>query len=181
MTRAGAVIASRYGYKLPAPVDPPPIWEPVDRRGTLPTRPGATPYPKRSLAAVNRFRVHYTAGVTLTTVDNVAAYQTGPGSHEAFPEIAYHLCVDGWGVVSWCHDFNVRVWGSAQPGSNERDIHCVYTGLFEPNGEQMPGIKHALAWAEQEMGMTLELLGHKDGYATSCPGPTWPDWKDQLR
>ena len=148
----------------------------IDERGRLPTR-GGQRYPRRNIAAVDGGRVHYTAGPTSSTTRDIAAYQVGPGAQEAFPEIAYHYLVEGDGSVHWCHDLDVRVWGSGAPGSNERDVHVCYTGDREPNAKQLVGIRTALIHAQQQRGRSLTIGGHKDNYATSCPGPTWPDWR----
>ena len=149
----------------------------VDERGRLPTRLGAAPYPRRNIALVNGGRIHYTAGSTSSTTLAIAQYQTGPDAQEDFPAIAYHYLVEGNGSVHWCHDLDVRVWGSGAPGSNERDVHVCYTGDREPNGVQLKGIQNALRHAQSVLGRSLMIGGHKDNYATSCPGPTWPQWK----
>jgi hypothetical protein len=188
--RAAAVVAWRATHQKqiapPPPPPPPPTWEPVNMIGQLPTRPGgwetaSYPYRSRDINRVRRFRVHYTAGPTSASVHSIASYQVGPTAQADFPAIAYHLLVEGNGRVNWCHDFDKRVWGSAAPGANEMDIHCCYTGDYEPTPIQIEGMRNALAWAERRRGFTLELLAHRTDYATNCPGPTWEQWRDQLR
>lgn len=166
---------------------PPIAWAPTDMRGQLRTRPqsqwqqpGVYPYFYRDVSAVAGVTVHYTAGPPTQTVQDVANYQTGPGAQEDFPAIAYHLFVDGQGVAYLCHDFNVRVWGSGQPGANETQIHCCYAGDVEPNAAQLAAIKAAIGWADAELKRALVVKGHKDGYATECPGPKWPAWRDAI-
>lgn len=157
-----------------------PGWQPHDARGTLPTRPGAAPYRQRDINGVTGIRLHYTAGGTWSTVRDIAAYQTGPTAQDNFPAIAYHVLVDGDGVAHWCHDLDVRVWGSGQSGSNERDVHICYTGSVEPTLAQLVGLRRAVAWAQVHIGRALSVRGHSDGFSTQCPGPRWPEWRDAV-
>lgn len=170
--RESAALAFRPGG-LTTPIRPP-----VDLRGKLPIRPGTNGrYPGRDLAAVDSVDLHYTAGPSTSTVQAIAAYQTGPKAQEPFPAIAYHLIVDNRGAVSWCHDLDRRVWHNGAPGRNERAIGICYIGDREPNAAQKRGIQNAIRWCQQQIGRTLIVAGHKDQYATSCPGPTWPTWR----
>jgi N-acetylmuramoyl-L-alanine amidase len=154
----------------------------IDERGRLPTRPmswetAGYPYRSRAIAGVTVARIHYTAGGVSSTTLDIAAYQVGPGSHERFPAIAYHYLIEGDGSVHWCHDLDKRVWGSGAAGSNEQDVHICYTGDREPNGPQLRGIQNAIRHAQNALGRSLTVAGHKDNYSTSCPGPMWPQWR----
>lgn len=182
----GAVLW-RWARPSAAPPQPPQLWAPVDMRGKLKTRPPSQwqqpfeyPYYYRDTLGITGSTIHYTAGPASSTVQDVAAFQTGPDAQEAFPAIAYHVLVDGEGIAYLCHDLNVRVWGSGQPGANESQVHICYTGLIEPNAKQIPTIRNAVKWADDQFAWSLALKGHKDGYATQCPGPKWPDWKPAI-
>lgn len=153
----------------------------TDMRGKLPRR-GAQVYPQRDLTKVDTFCVHYTGAPPERNVMGVAKYQTTTQTGDLFPEIAYHLFIEKSGEVVWCHDLNKRTWGSGQPGMNERAVHVCYSGNHSPNPEQLLGLHKARNFSQYSIlqGKILEVKGHKDGYATQCPGPLWPQWKDQI-
>lgn len=153
----------------------------IDRREALPTRDGQRPYPKRPTGSTpDLYVLHYTASPPETTVEAVAAFQTGPNAPLDFPAIAYHLVVDDQGALSWCHSFDVRVWGSDGVGVNERAVHACYTGNSEPSDLQLAGLRAGLLLAEREISRSLTVEGHKDRSRTACPGPTWPAWRSAL-
>jgi len=148
----------------------------LDYRGQLPKRAGR-PYWKRPLEGIDHAVIHYTAGSAAATVEDVARYQTGPGSHLPFPEIAYHLFVGSDGSVAWCHDFDVRTWGSDGAGWNERAVHICYGGAFQPTNAQLGGLRAAILHAQQGLRHDLIVVGHKNTSQTECPGPTWANWR----
>lgn len=114
------------------------------------------------------------------TIENIARYQTGPGAQEEFPELAYHYMVEGAGQPFLCNDLNKRVWGSGAPTHNETRVHVCYIGDREPTKAQRAGIRACIIDAQQRLGRTLTIEGHRDAYATSCPGPTWPSWRGEV-
>ena len=153
----------------------------VDARGKLPTRPGTDgQYPTRNLAAVDSVDIHYTASPVSGTVQAIAAYQVGPSAQEAFPAIAYHLIVDGAGVISWCHSLDRRVWHNGGSGRNERAIGLCYIGNSEPTSAQKRALRDAIRWCQEQLGRQLVVAGHKDSYQTLCPGPSWPGWRAEI-
>lgn len=151
----------------------------VDMRGKLPTRAGATPYPQRPVALVTQAIIHYTAAPPERTVLDIANYQVTTTGSDLFPAIAYHLFVEKDGTVVWCHDFDKRTWGSGEPGANNIAVHICYSGNIKPNPAQLVGLRTARHFAEASplLGRPLAVEGHSDGYATQCPGATWPTWK----
>lgn len=114
------------------------------------------------------------------SVWDIAAYQTGPTAQLDFPEIAYHFLVEGDGEVYYVQSLDKRVWHNGAPGRNERAIGICYTGDFAPNAKQKEGIKNAITWSQEQLSRSLSVLGHKDTYATACPGPAWPGWKPEI-
>lgn len=146
-------------------------------------RPGydrGNPYQPRDVSRVKGVTIHYTASPPSTTILAIANYQTGPGAQESFPGIAYHLVVDEVGDVHLCQDLDRYVWHSAGPGANDATIGLCYTGNHEPNEAQLQGLRSAIKWCEAQLGRSLTIHGHKDNYATACPGPTWPSWKEKV-
>lgn len=173
-----------HAYKLPI-TNSPPAPEPSkfkDMRGLLPRRTVTGIYPLRDMSKVDTLCVHYTAAPAERTVVDIANYQTQVQTGDLFPEIAYHLFIEKDGTLIWCHDANKRVWGSGQLGMNERAIHICYSGNTAPNNAQIDGLIRGKQFAQYSMmaGKTLKIQGHKDGYATQCPGATWDTWKAKI-
>lgn len=116
----------------------------------------------------------------------MARYQVGPGSHLAFPAIAYHLVIPATGYVALCHNLDVRCWhsGAIVEGVSRNLTHVgiCYVGNQEPNLAQLAGIRAALRWVEENPGHPLESIeGHRDApYPTACPGPAWPRWRPEI-
>lgn len=124
--------------------------------------------------------IHYTAGNATARIYDIAAYQVGPTAQAAFPAIAYHLMVDAVGDVHLLHDLTRRVWHNAGWLRNETAIGICYIGNYEPNPAQKRGLRQAIRWCQEQLGRALSVQGHKDTYATACPGPTWPGWKEEI-
>lgn len=164
-------------------VSEPPI---LDYRGRLPIRVGAKPYYSRELRGVVGATIHYTAGSPSASVEDVARYQVGPNAQEVFPAVAYHLVIPAAGYVCLCHDLSTRTWHSGAVvngvARNTSHVGICYIGAHEPSPAQLAGIRAALRWCEQQLGRPFESIeGHRDApYATACPGPTWPSWRNQI-
>jgi len=155
----------------------PPI---VDLRGQLPTRYPGADYSRRSVAGITGVDIHYTASPSTSTVRNIAAYQVGSSAQEDFPAIAYTYIVDGAGVPYRCHDLDRRVWHNGAPGHNETRVGICYIGDHEPSAAQRAGLRAAIEDCERQLGRKLAVGGHKDNYATTCPGSTWPSWRSAV-
>jgi hypothetical protein len=152
----------------------------VDLRGTLPTRPGAEPYAIRFPSSIKGVDIHYTASSPTTSVEGIAAFQTGPGAQEAFPAIAYTLVVDQE-RAHLCHDLQTRTWHSGAPGANTGRVSICWIGSHTPTAVQIDEMAHAHVWCERQLARELDVRGHRDApYPTLCPGPTWDDWKTYL-
>ena len=88
--------------------------------------------------------------------------------------------IDEVGDYHWLHDLDRRVWHNGAPGRNEKAIGICYIGNTEPNASQLSGMKKAIKFCETQLGIKLNIQGHKDAYATQCPGLTWDKWKIKL-
>lgn len=88
--------------------------------------------------------------------------------------------VDEVGDFHLLHDLDVRVWHNGGYLRNETAVGLCYTGNYEPNPAQRRGLREAIRWCERRLGRSLFVSGHKDTYATACPGPTWPAWKSEV-
>jgi hypothetical protein len=49
-------------------------------------------------------------------------------------------------------------------------------GLLAPTDDMLHGICDAIDYVRQKGGAGLEVAGHRDGYATDCPGKALYDW-----
>ncbi|WHM36323.1 peptidoglycan-binding protein [Streptomyces sp. BPTC-684] len=50
------------------------------------------------------------------------------------------------------------------------------SGLTQPTDAQLGGLRDAIEWLRTSGGAGSEILGHRDGYATDCPGPALYAW-----
>lgn len=76
--------------------------------------------------------------------------------------------------------------GAGVANMNDVTFHiCAATNFGDrtPSKEWLGTLKEGVAYAVQ-LYPNAEIVGHKDitrpGYATACPGSTWPKWKDQI-
>jgi hypothetical protein len=138
-------------------------------------------YGRRELAGISMITLHYTASPPTGSIAGIARAQlervADPSDGTKFPGLAYTYIVDGSGVPYLAWDVDVRVWHSAAPGKNSHSVGICYIGDVEPNAAQLLGLRAAIAHAKASVGRDLVVGGHKDDYATECPGPKWPGWK----
>ena len=50
------------------------------------------------------------------------------------------------------------------------------SGLTEPSTAMLHGLRDAVEWLRRDGGAGAEIKGHRDGYATSCPGGPLYAW-----
>lgn len=50
------------------------------------------------------------------------------------------------------------------------------SGLTEPTEAMLNGLRDAVEWLQRDGGAGPEIRGHRDGYATSCPGEPLYRW-----
>lgn len=50
------------------------------------------------------------------------------------------------------------------------------SGLTQPTDAMLNGIRDAIEWFQAQGGAGSEIKGHRDGYATSCPGEPLYNW-----
>lgn len=136
----------------------------------------------RNLAGITMATLHYTASPANLTIAQIAASQlqrdAAPG--EKFPGLAYTYIVGGDGTPYQAWDLDVRVWHSAARGKNSESVGICYVGDRAPTDAQIQGLRACIAHAEATLGRKLKVGGHKDDYATECPGPLWPQWRDAV-
>lgn len=137
-------------------------------------------YGVRATSQIVGATLHYTASPTNISAARVAEIQltldAAPGTK--FPGLAYTYIVDGQGVPHMAYDLNVRTWHSAAFGRNTTYVGVCYIGDQQPSPVQLVGLRTCLRHIEWQLGRPLQTIeGHKDEYATQCPGPAWPTWR----
>ncbi|MGK4583494.1 peptidoglycan recognition protein family protein [Kitasatospora sp. HPMI-4] len=53
------------------------------------------------------------------------------------------------------------------------------SGLTEPTDDMLGGLRDAIEWFQQQGGAGDQIEGHRDGYATDCPGDPLYGWVEQ--
>jgi hypothetical protein len=53
------------------------------------------------------------------------------------------------------------------------------SGLTQPTDDLLNGLRDAVEWLQQQGGAGPEIKGHRDGYATDCPGDPLYAWVQQ--
>ncbi|MHB1133724.1 MAG: peptidoglycan recognition protein family protein [Chloroflexota bacterium] len=148
----------------------------ADRRGHLPTRPGAEPYAARALGAITMAVIHYSGVDADHSAAQIAAYQVGKTEGDLFPAIAYHFVVRQNGEIEQCHDLATRAWHAGSAG-NESGVGICLPMLHGPTTTQVEACARLVATLRQRLGRVLAVVGHCDLMPTACPGPAWPLWR----
>jgi hypothetical protein len=160
-------------------------WLPTDLRGKLPTNHEAE-YAKRSLADITGVTLHYTAMAPTVEVYAVASYQTSEaargqtGAGVPFPGLAYTLFVELNGKTTLAWDLDVATWHNSAYNRNTTNVGICYAGDVAPSEEQITAMAQSIGWLQKQLGRQLGIDGHKDTYATECPGASWPAWKQKV-
>lgn len=151
----------------------------VDRRGQLPTRPGADPYITRPLTAITTAVIHYSGVDDDSSAEAIARYQVTKTEGDQFPAIAYHFVVRQSGEIEQCHDLITRTW-HAGAVANQTGIGICLPMLHGPRPLQADSTARLIAALGDRLGRILAILGHKDYMPTQCPGPLWHEWRRSI-
>lgn len=165
----------------------------VNLIGTLPTRPGVSPYPTGSLAKIDTLVAHYLGdpvkprgsvqGYGDVSPEAIARIHVSPGAQEEFPAIAYTWVLSWNGKLYQCHPLETITWQVAKNNTHTRGV--VLTG-FGRKGQPSPAQKRALAtlWCalEAHLDRDLDLSAHRLVVANSeCPGDHVARWLADVR
>jgi len=150
---------------------------------------GARP-PKGSyttLRSTKGVKVHYTGGrVDPAIVDDhakcaalVRQIQNGHMDGNGWIDIGYSLVVCPHRKVFVGRGPN-RLPAANGPGLNSGHYAVLglvgASGLVEPPDDMLHGIRDAIEYLRQVGGAGSEIKGHRDGYATACPGEALYAW-----
>lgn len=118
------------------------------------------------------FVVHYSAGPSTQTVKQIQNYHM---DGNGWSDVGYNFLVDVSGRI-----YEGRGWtivGAHAPNHNTSGIGVCMIGR---DGDSTPAAKKAIRWlydeANRRAGRTLQRLGHRDVYSTSCPGNELHAW-----
>lgn len=124
-------------------------------------------YDKRNLNQIEQIIVHH-SGVTGQTAEDYARYHV---SSKGWPGIGYHYIIEKNGAIVQGNPLdNVSYHVS---GQNTKSVGIALSGNFEieqPTLEQMEALTWLITHVRGELPQALEVYGHKDFGATSCPG-----------
>lgn len=151
----------------------------VDLRHTL---PGAEDYTPRPLDVIKYLVVHHSATDRDLTPHEIALYHVAT---LGWPGIGYHFLVHQGGRIDYVGDILTIRYNVAR--RNHELIGVCLPGNFTyypPLPAQLEAARHLLANLQFALGWFVPIVGHRDvalpGFATACPGDTWPDWEPQL-
>ena len=118
------------------------------------------------------FIVHYSEGPTDQTVRSIQDFHM---NGRGWADIGYNFLVDVDGRI-----YEGRGWlvvGAHAPDHNTSGIGVCMIGR---NGDATAAAKRSIRWlydaAVRHAGRRLAMLGHRDVYATSCPGNELHAW-----
>ncbi|MGR6922541.1 peptidoglycan recognition protein family protein [[Actinomadura] parvosata] len=132
-------------------------------------------------------KVHYTGGrVDPATVDDhdlciaaVRGVQRGHMDGNGWLDIGYTAAVCAHRKVFVGRGPHIL---PAANGAGFNSGHYAVLGLVGNSGLTVPpddmlhGLRDAIEWLRREGGAGTEIKGHRDGYATDCPGPKLYAW-----
>ncbi|MER5862361.1 N-acetylmuramoyl-L-alanine amidase [Kitasatospora sp. NPDC002040] len=100
--------------------------------------------------------------------------------NEGWIDIAYTAVVCPHGQVFEGRGAHHQT-GANGGASLNRDHYAVCamvgdSGLTEPTEAMLHGLRDAVEWLQRDGGAGGEIKGHRDGYATSCPGGPLYRW-----
>ncbi|MEU6437414.1 N-acetylmuramoyl-L-alanine amidase [Streptomyces albidoflavus] len=145
---------------------------------------GATPYsrPRRGV------KLHYLGtAYSDRPHDQCAAYvrqlQAQHMDGNGWSDVGYSFLVCTHGYVHEGRGLARRNSANGNTALNEQDYAvCLLvgsSGLTKPTDAQLDGARDAIDYCRDKGGAGLWLGGHRDGYATACPGDTVYAWVKQ--
>lgn len=155
---------------------------------------GAKPprYPLRHVDGTKGVKVHYEGTYVpksladsnqhLNCQSRVRDVQTShmANAKENYSDIAYNAMVCPHGYVYEGRGAHYETGANGNQALNLKDYAvCAMvgnSGLVQPTNAQLDAIVDAIEWLRSSGGAGSEVLGHRDGYATSCPGDPLYKW-----
>ncbi|RLL70309.1 peptidoglycan-binding protein [Streptomyces sp. Z26] len=99
---------------------------------------------------------------------------------EGYSDIAYNMLVCEHGYVFEGRGAHKKTGANGNSSLNSAHYAvCALlgsSGLTKPSDDMLAGIRDAIEWLREHGDAGNEIKGHRDGYATSCPGPALYAW-----
>ncbi|MYW48893.1 peptidoglycan-binding protein [Streptomyces sp. SID161] len=99
---------------------------------------------------------------------------------ENYSDIAYNAVVCPHGYVFEGRGIHRKTGANGNQPLNAKDYAvCAMvgsSGLVQPTADQLDGLADAIEWFREDGAAGREVLGHRDGYATACPGEPLYAW-----
>ena len=127
--------------------------------------------PKARLDRVTLLAAHYTAMATVSgnTPAVLRSIQRDYTNNRGY-SIGYNFAIDQVGACWECRGFDIRCAANRDFNDKTIAVLCLVDGA-EPMNEVMCATFRALgAEAQRHCGQRLDVIGHRDIGATSCPG-----------
>ncbi|WKV74213.1 N-acetylmuramoyl-L-alanine amidase [Streptomyces sp. PCS3-D2] len=145
--------------------------------------------PAAYIASTNGVKVHYLGSAYTSRRhdlcdDYVRAIRAShlANTTENYVDIAYNAAVCEHGTVFEGRGPHHRSGANGTAALNTRDYSVVALvakaggGLDTPTDAQLHGLRDAIEWLRAEGEAGNYIGGHRDGYATTCPGAPLYDW-----
>ncbi|MDQ0829548.1 hypothetical protein QF032_001392 [Streptomyces achromogenes] len=144
------------------------------------------------IAGTEGVKIHYEGTYVPKSLAAADAHGSCPGhvrdiqaSHlantkEDYSDIAYNAMVCPHGSVFEGRGLHRKTGANGNQPLNAKDYAvCAMlgdSGLVQPTNAMLDGLVDAVQWLRSGGGAGGEILGHRDGYATSCPGDPLYAW-----
>lgn len=155
---------------------------------------GARPskYPLTAISSTLGVKIHYEGSYVPKSLAAADSHSSCAGhmrdiqaSHlanakEDYSDIAYNAVVCPHGCVFEGRGLHRRTGANGNQALNAKDYAvCAMvgsSGLVQPTDALLGGLVDAIEWFRSDGDAGDEVLGHRDGYATSCPGEPLYAW-----
>ncbi len=124
-------------------------------------------YATRDLDQIEQIVVHHSASLTGTAEDFARWHVLERG----WPGIGYHYVVEKDGSIIMGNPLTNISYNTQN--QNTKSVGIVLSGDFEqeqPTAAQMTSLSNLIAYLRNELPQSLQVYGHRDFAATSCPG-----------
>ncbi|MBK3563234.1 MULTISPECIES: peptidoglycan-binding protein [unclassified Streptomyces] len=144
------------------------------------------------IASTNGVKIHYEGAYVAKSLADPDAHSACAGhmrdiqaSHlanakEDYSDIAYNAVVCPHGYVFEGRGLHRKTAANGNQPLNVKDYAvCAMvgsSGLVKPTDAQLGGLVDAIEWLRSGGAAGDEVLGHRDGYATQCPGDPLYAW-----
>lgn len=124
-------------------------------------------YDTRNLNQIEQIVVHHSASLN-QTADDFANYHV---LTRGWPGIGYHFVIEKDGTIIQGNPLENISYNTQN--QNTKTVAICLSGNFDleqPTGEQMDSLAKLISHLRGELPQSLEVYGHRDFAATSCPG-----------